>query len=84
MVVSTTSQPRHSSLRWYDEFRIPILNWRKDGFERQFWCRGTPILRYSLHDLQNQVKDKAHDSIGKMTLPDFNYIISEMNKLELL
>lgn len=82
-VVSTTNKPRHIPLKWYDEFRIPILNWRKDGFNKQSWCRARPIVTYSLRDLQKQIKDPSRDYIGKMTLLDFNYIISEMNKLDL-
>lgn len=82
-VVSTTSQPRHNPLKWYDEFRIPILNWQKDGFERPSWCRAKPIVTYSLADLLSQIKDPSRDYIGKMTHFDFNYIILEMNKLDL-
>lgn len=76
IVVSTTSQPPGDPPSYYDQFKIPILNWRNNGLTKPSWVKGLFLLRYSNEHLMSEVK--PDDYIMKMDENSFNYLINEL------
>ncbi|EHQ88632.1 hypothetical protein DesyoDRAFT_1480 [Desulfosporosinus youngiae DSM 17734] len=76
VLVSTTSQPPSNSSSYYDQFKIPILNWRNNGFTKPSWVKGLFLLRYSSEYLISVVKPE--DYIIKMDENSFNYLVNEL------
>lgn len=76
ILVSTTSQPPSDPPSYYDQFKIPILNWRNNGFTKPSWVKGLFLLRYSNVYLMSEVK--PDDYIMKMEENSFNYLVNEL------
>lgn len=76
VLVSTTSQPPSNPPSYYDRFKIPILNWRNNGFTKPSWLKGLFLLRYSNEYLMSEVK--PDDYIIKMNENSFNYLVNEL------
>ncbi|AGA70080.1 PemK-like protein [Desulfitobacterium dichloroeliminans LMG P-21439] len=76
ILVSTTSQPPSNPPSYHDQFKIPILNWRNNGFTKPSWVKGLFLLRYSNEYLVSVVK--PDDYIIKMDENSFNYLVSEL------
>lgn len=64
ILVSTTSQPPSDPPSYYDQFKIPILNWRNNGFTKPSWVKSLVLLKYSHDDLMHLIK--PDDYIAKM------------------
>ena len=76
ILVSTTSQPPSNPPFYHDQFKIPILNWRNNGFTKPSWVKGLFLLRYSNEYLESVVK--PDDYIIKMDENSFDYLVSEL------
>jgi mRNA interferase MazF len=76
ILVSTTSQPPSDPPSFYDQFKIPILNWRSNGFTKPSWVKGLILLSYSNEYLMQKINPS--DYISKMDENSFNYIVNEL------
>ena len=76
ILVSTTSQPPSNPPSFYDQFKIPILKWRNNGFTKPSWVKGLLLLRYSNKYLKSVVK--PDDYITTMDESSFNYLVNEL------
>lgn len=52
-LVSTTSQKPKNPPSYYDQFKIPILNWRRIGFKEPSWAKSYKLIQLSEEDLNN-------------------------------
>lgn len=76
ILVSTTSQPPSNPPSSYDQFKIPILNWRNNVFTKPSWVKGLFLLRYSNNYLKSIVK--PDDYIATMDDDSFDYLVNEL------
>ncbi|GEN45431.1 type II toxin-antitoxin system PemK/MazF family toxin [Alkalibacillus haloalkaliphilus] len=79
LLISTTTKGRKHPISYYDQFKIPIPNWRKSGLSEPSWCRGYRLIEISKAQFKKIVK--KHDYIGKLHPEDFNYILEEFVKI---
>jgi mRNA interferase MazF len=79
VLVSTTSQPPSDPPSYYDQFKIPILNWRNNGFTKPSWVKGLFLLKYPNEYLIKEVKPE--DYIIQMDENTFYYLVNELELL---
>ena len=79
MLVSTTSVPPNDPRKYFDQFKIPILNWRRSGLQKPSWVQGLKLIHLTRKQLQALVKEE--DFIGRMNEQDFNYLVSEIERI---
>jgi mRNA interferase MazF len=78
ILVATTSVPPNDPPKYFDQFKIPVLNWRKAGLLKPSWVQGYKLIRLTREDLRNLNKDNF---IGRMSELDFNYLIAEIERI---
>ena len=76
ILVSTTSQSPDDPPSYYDQFKIPIPNWRKSGLSKPSWGLGFRLIEITRRDFEKIIEDK--DYIGVMYPYDFNYLIRQI------
>lgn len=79
LLVATTSVPPNDPPKYFDQFKIPILNWRRSGLMKPSWAQGSKLIhltREQLHALVN-----VEDFIGRMIEHDFNYLVGEIERI---
>lgn len=79
LLISTTSQPRNNPLKYYDQYKIPIYNWRKTGLSKPSWFRAYQLIRISRDKVESVVS--STDYIGRMHAEDFNNIVKQLERL---
>jgi mRNA interferase MazF len=79
ILVATTSVPPNDPPKYFDQFKIPILNWRKAGLLKPSWVLSLNLIRLTKGQLSKLVKED--DFIGRMSNLDFNYLINEIERL---
>ncbi|MEA4900479.1 type II toxin-antitoxin system PemK/MazF family toxin [Desulfitobacterium sp.] len=80
ILVATTSVPPHDPPKYYDQFKIPILNWRKAGLLKPSWVQGYKLIPLMKADLCKLVK--RDDFIGRMPELDFNFLVTEIEQIQ--
>ena len=80
ILVATTSVPPHDPPKYYDQFKIPILNWRKAGLLKPSWVQGYKLIPLMKADLSKLVKRDGF--IGRMPELDFNYLLTEVERIQ--
>lgn len=78
ILVSTTTQPPSDPPSYYDQFKIPIYNWRNYGFTKPSWGLGFRLIRLTDDELKSVVKEK--DFLGRMG-DDLKYLIDEIERI---
>ena len=76
ILVSTTSQSPEDPPKYYDQYKIPIPNWRKSGLPKPSWGLGFKLLDITKRDFKKIIKDK--DFIGKLYPQDFQYLVHQI------
>jgi mRNA interferase MazF len=79
ILVAATSVPPHNTPKYFDRYKIPILNWRKAGLPKPTWAQGFRLLTLTKIDMQSAVKEE--DYIGRMDEVDFNYLVNELERI---
>ena len=51
LLVSTTSAPPSDPPKHYNQFKIPILNWRKAGLLKPSWVQGLRLINLSKDEI---------------------------------
>lgn len=62
--------------------RLAILNWRKNPFVSPSWVRMEYIYTINKTDLERELSSEKY--LGKMTVEDFNIIITSIKKRNLV
>ncbi|EJR29729.1 MULTISPECIES: type II toxin-antitoxin system PemK/MazF family toxin [Bacillus cereus group] len=73
-LVATTSQGRKDPPKHYDQFKHPIINWRKSGFTEPSWA-----LCYSVVELP---KEALLDFVGTMDDRDYDRLLDFLESLD--
>jgi len=79
LLISTTTKGRRHPLKWYDDYKIPIQNWRKTGLREASWCMGKNLINISRVELESILEN--NDYIGRMHPEDFNFIVEELERI---
>jgi len=79
ILVSTTSQSPSDPPSYYDQFKIPILNWRKYGFSKPSWGLGYRLIRLTADELESVVKQE--DFLGHMSDIDLKNLIEKIERI---
>ncbi len=75
ILVSTTSIPPNDPPKYFDQFKIPILNWRRSGFLKPSWGLGFKLI-HARQELMGSVKKE--DILGKIHVTDFDMLLNEI------
>ena len=65
ILISTTSKYPSEPPSYFDQFKIPIYNWRKFGFSKPSWGLGHRLIHLTDKELKNLVKKE--DFLGYMS-----------------
>jgi mRNA interferase MazF len=76
ILVSTTSQSPSDPPSYFDQFKIPILNWRNIGLSKPSWGLGYRLIELTENEFKSVVK--RTDYIGHMSERDLQYLIAEI------
>lgn len=76
ILVSTTSQSPKDPPSYYDQFKIPIYNWRKIGLSQASWGLGYRLIELTENELRSVVT--RTDYIGRMSEIDLQYLITQI------
>jgi len=79
ILVSTTSQSPSDPPSYFDEFKIPIYNWRKIGLLKPSWGLGYRLIQLTESELNSVIK--RTDYIGRMSEADLNYLIRQIERI---
>lgn len=79
ILVSTTTQSPSEPPSYFDQFKIPIYNWRKYGFSKPSWALGLRLIEFTEDELKSIVKNE--DYIGAMNEIDLQYLISKIEQI---
>ncbi|WP_045576108.1 type II toxin-antitoxin system PemK/MazF family toxin [Desulfosporosinus sp. I2] len=79
ILVATTSVPPNDPPKYFDQFKIPILNWRRSGLLKPSWVQGLKLIHLTREQLRALVQDE--DFIGRMVSHDFNYLVGEIERI---
>ncbi|MCO1604736.1 type II toxin-antitoxin system PemK/MazF family toxin [Desulfosporosinus nitroreducens] len=79
ILVATTSVPPHDPPKYFDQFKIPVLNWRKVGLSKPSWVQSLKLIHLTRTQLRDLVKED--DFIGRMSELDFNYLVGEIERI---
>ena len=79
VLVATTSVPPHDPPKYFDQFKIPILNWRRSGLLKPSCVQGLRLIDLTREQLRALVKEE--DFIGRMNEQDFNYLVGELERI---
>lgn len=66
LLVVTTSQGRKNPPSHFDQFKHPILNWRKAGLDKPSWCLCYSLLKVPKEALLNYIgtlDDRDYDRL---------------------
>lgn len=67
ILVATTSQNPEDPPKPYDQFKFPILNWRKAGLTEPSWCLCLVLIELP--------KEALQEYIGKMDEGDYERLL---------
>ncbi len=76
ILVSTTTQSPSDPPSYFDQFKIPIFNWRRIGLSRPSWGLGYRLIQLTEDELKDVVK--ISDYIGCMSEKDLQYLIEQI------
>lgn len=76
VLISTTSQSPNDPPSYFDKFKIPILNWRKNGFPKASWGLSYRLIKLTENEIESVIKET--DYIGTMSKTDLRYLIKEI------
>jgi len=79
ILVSTTSQSRKDPPSYFDQFKIPIYNWRKIGLPQASWGLGYRLIELTDEELKSVVTKT--DYIGRMSEIDLNNLITKIENM---
>ncbi|GAB6174415.1 hypothetical protein JCM15765_38930 [Paradesulfitobacterium aromaticivorans] len=79
LLVATTSVPPDDPPKYFDQFKIPILNWRKSGLPKPSWVQGLRLIHLTRRQLRAVIRNE--DFIGRMYELDFNYLVSQIERI---
>ncbi len=79
ILISTTTQSPSNPPSYFDQFKIPILNWRKAGLLKPSWGLGYRLIKLTELELKRVIKDE--DRIGKIGETDLKYLINKIEKI---
>ena len=79
ILVSTTSIPPNDPPKYFDQFKIPIFNWRRSGFSKPSWGLGFKLIHVTRPELMGSVKKE--DILGKMHVTDFDILLNEIEHI---
>lgn len=79
ILVATTSVPPYDPPKYFDQFKIPILNWRRSGLLKPSWVQGLKLIHLTRRQLGTLVQDE--DFIGRIIVHDFNYLLGELERI---
>ena len=79
ILVAATSIPPHDPPKYFDRYKIPILNWRRAGLPKPTWAQGLRLLTLTKAEMQSAVKKE--DYIGCMDEVDFNNLINQLERI---
>lgn len=79
ILVSTTSQSPSDPPSYYDQFKIPIYNWRKYGFSKPSWGLGYRLIRLTDEELKSVVKKE--DFLGRMSEIDLKNLNEKIERI---
>jgi mRNA interferase MazF len=75
-LVTTTTKAPGDPPSFYDKFKIPIINWRKIPLDQASYALSRRLIKLSESDLKNTIKE--NDYIGQMSLPDLQWLVTEI------
>ncbi len=76
ILVSTTTQSPSDPPSYFDQYKIPILNWRKIGLPKPSWGLGYRLIQLTEDELKDVVKRR--DYIACMSDKDLQYLIDQI------
>ena len=76
ILVSTTSQSPSDPPSYFDEFKIPIYNWRRIGLLKPSWGLGYRLIELIESELKSVIK--RTDYIGRLSETDLQYLIRQI------
>ena len=79
ILVSTTSQSPSDPPSHFDQFKIPIYNWRKFGFPKPSWGLGYRLINLTEEQLKSVIKKE--DYLGCLSEIDLTYLTNEIERL---
>jgi len=79
ILVTTSTQPPSEPPTYFDQFKIPIYNWRKYGFTKPSWALGLRLIELTINEFKSVVKKE--DYIGKMNEIDLQYLINRIEQI---
>jgi len=79
ILVSTTSQSPKDPPSYFDQFKIPIYNWRKIGLPQASWGLGYRLIELTDEELKSVVTKT--DYIGRMSEIDLNNLITKIENM---
>ena len=78
-LVATTSVPPNDPPKYFDQFKIPILNWHRSGLLKPSWVQGLRLIHLTREQLRALVREE--DFIGRMNEQDFNHLVGEIERI---
>lgn len=78
ILVATTSVSPHDPPKYFDQFKMPILKWRKVGLLKPSWVQSLKLIHLTRTQLRDLVKEAE---FGRMSELDFNYLVSEIERI---
>lgn len=79
ILVSTTTQSPSEPPSYFDQFKIPIYNWRKFGFPKPSWALGLRLIEFTESELKSVVKND--DIIGYMNDIDLQHLVNKIEQI---
>ncbi len=79
ILVSTTSQSPKDPPSYFDQFKIPIYNWRKIGLPQASWGLGYRLIELTNEELKSVVTKT--DYIGRMSQIDLHDLITKIENM---
>lgn len=79
ILVSTTSQSPKDPPSYFDQFKIPIYNWRKIGLPQASWGLGYRLIELTDKELKSVVTKT--DYIGRMGEIDLHDLIIKIENM---
>ncbi len=76
ILVSTTTQSPSDPPSYFDQYKIPILNWRKIGLPKHSWGLAYRLIQLTEDELKDVVKRR--DYIACMSDKDLQYLIDQI------
>ncbi len=79
ILVSTTTQSPKDPPSHFDQFKIPIHNWRRIGLPQASWGLGYRLIEVTENELKSVVAKT--DIIGYLSENDLQYLITQIERI---